>query len=514
MKSLFLLLALIATVPDFQTAVLRITGAGSAEDLDESTLERFRALSQHPLELNGASRSRLLASGLLTAFQAASLLEYRQSTGDILSFTELSLVDGFPPDFVDALRLFARLESSSPPGKRPSRKLHANLMLRAAAREQDGLSSAYGGKLKATLGQTYELNWAGRTAYSGGQVFPGTVSAAAYGRKNLGKIVLGHFNARFGQGLAQWSGFSLQPYGSVNSLRRSGTGISATGSFSPEHCGVAADFDLGRWNVAAAWSVPDKLPMAHVCYVSKTVTAGATVTGKALGVDWRIGVPNVSIYGELAWKSGLQAIAGAMWVPSYGKKVAAVCRYIDGVPEVIAGAGSYTFDAVAALSSGQFRAIVKYAPAIDSGPLKITPALRLAARHKDEWRLESRGELQFDYAGWMLRSRIDLVHCNEYSWLVNAEAARTAGPVIAYVRWTLFRVDNWDDRIYVYERDIPGSFNVPAYYGKGWSISLTGSWKPSPRHAFHYRLCYLSYPWTTTPKPSKLEVKLQYQLSL
>lgn len=47
----------------------------------------------------------------------------------------------------------------------------------------------------------------------------------------------------------------------------------------------------------------------------------------------------------------------------------------------------------------------------------------------------------------------------------------------AYLRVTGFVIDNWPDRIYVYERDAPGTFSVPAYYGRGASFSAVGSAK-------------------------------------
>ena len=75
--------------------LLRITGASSEEDLDEQEVERYMRFLSHPLEINSASRSRLLSSGLLTRYQVASLEEYRSVYGDVLSFSELSLVDGF-----------------------------------------------------------------------------------------------------------------------------------------------------------------------------------------------------------------------------------------------------------------------------------------------------------------------------------------------------------------------------------------------------------------------------------
>ena len=514
MKTLCILFAVLSAAPSFESSVLRITGAGCIEELDETTLERFRGLSLHPVELNSATRSRLLSCGLFTAFQAASLLDYRGRTGDVLSFAELSLVDGFGESFTEALQAFVRLDPSGPPGERRSGRFHADAMIRGVVRASDDTLHAGGGKLRLRWGEIAELNWSTRTTYADGKIRPGTVSAAAYGRKWLGKLVLGHFGARFGQGLVQWSGFSMQPYGSVNALRRAGTGFSATGSFSPELCGVAADFDLGRWSVGAAYSFKERLPIAAVSYLTRSFTVGVTVAGKAVSTDWRIGFKDVSVYGELAWKDGLRALAGVMWVPAYGSKIAALARYTGGEPEIVAGAGTKSLDAVLALSGKQFRSMLKYSPSIGSGALVFTPSARLAARFAGTWRLEGRAEVQLDCQGWTARSRLDIVHCDETSWLINAEAGRAEGKLKAYLRWTLFRAEQWNDRIYVYERDAPGSFNVPAYYGKGWSLSLYAAWRPSRRHALYVRASYLSYPWMEQPKPARAELKIQYQLSI
>lgn len=517
MKALLLILSLALAakpLPGFDQAVITLTGASCMEDLDESTVERFYALAAHPIDLNAAGRSRLLSCGLFNAFQVASLLEYRQNTGDVLSYTELALVDGFPEAVVEALRLFTVLVSSGPPGKKRNTKPHNDLMMRAAVRRDDESAVAGGFKYKLALGERAELNWGTRTTYSDGRLRPGTISAAVYGRRHLGKLVLGHFNARFGQGMALWSGFSISPYSSVSSLVRSGTGFSATSSFSPQLCGIAADFDFGRWNAGCAYSFKGNLPIAVASYASKTFTVGITATNSVISASWRIGFPNIATFGELAWKGNLAAACGLMWVPSYGRKIAVLCRYSEGVPETFAGIGTQSLDAVAALSPSQQRLTVKWSPHLEKGWLTVTPALRFAAKHNDELRLEGRGELQLDAAGWMLRSRLDIIHCSSYSWLFNAEAGHTEGVLRAWLRWTLFRVENWPDRIYVYERDAPGNFNVPAYYGKGWSISAYAAAKPSRRHTIYLRLSYIAYPWNITDKPSRAEVKLQYQLSL
>lgn len=158
--------------------------------------------------------------------------------------------------------------------------------------------------------------------------------------------------------------------------------------------------------------------------------------------------------------------------------------------------------------------MVKYAPEFHLGGLSFTPSVRFAARKTDLLRLEGRGELKFSVDKFKLNSRLDVEHCKAISWLANAEAGYDSGAFKLWLRGTLFCIDNWDDRIYVYERDAPGNFNVPAYYGRGWNASLTGGWKPSRKHAIYIRLSYVEYPWMTVDKPSKAEVKLQYMLSL
>ena len=57
------------------------------------------------------------------------------------------------------------------------------------------------------------------------------------------------------------------------------------------------------------------------------------------------------------------------------------------------------------------------------------------------------------------------------------EGGRKTDCLSTYLRGTVFKIDNWDDRIYSYERDAPGNFSVPAYYGRGVSLAWTGGCK-------------------------------------
>ena len=86
---------LFAQRPSEEEAVLRVVGVMQIEDADAEDVERLTDLLRHPVRINAAGRRELEAAGLFTPFQIASLLDYRERHGDIMSLTELSSVDGF-----------------------------------------------------------------------------------------------------------------------------------------------------------------------------------------------------------------------------------------------------------------------------------------------------------------------------------------------------------------------------------------------------------------------------------
>ena len=82
-----------------------------------------------------------------------------------------------------------------------------------------------------------------------------------------------------------------------------------------------------------------------------------------------------------------------------------------------------------------------------------------------------------------------------------------------HVRQGIFLIDDWDDRIYVYERDAPGSFNSPAMYGRGLWTSAAAALKISRRIRLYMRAAFTAYPLMEEEKkkPGKAELKLQIQ---
>ena len=627
--------------PGFEEAVLVLTGASCIEDLSEEELLRWEALAAHPADLNMAGRSRLMASGLLSQFQVASLLDYRGRTGAVLSWSELALVDGFTPEIVEALKVFATLGpaasggvgGASPPGHRESLTLDGSVTLKGGWRPGSGSGTdgfwegaAYAGgvKLEAALGERAALFLSARNTLSDARFKSPTFSAAYYGWRALGQVVVGHFNARFGQGLVLWSGFRMSGYSSIGAFRRNGNGFSPTGSYSPSLLGVASDWHFGPWRLSAAYFINDKLPILNLTRTGRTSTFGLTATSRAAGFEARWSLPGGwSLFGEVAseWAAGkavsssttslatvvsslnqatgtgavissnfrswlrtVSAVAGAVRVPSYGYKWALLGRWFwPGSKEYSGLALGYagpsletTLDAGCRLSDNQLqiKSVTQWKPVFElaAGPLLLRPQLRLIARWRPELspsstrtqdlRLELRGVLAAEYGPWLLSGRYDAVWYRDFAWSWYAEAGRkTDASWAVYLRGGIFKVDNWDDRIYVYERDAPGSFTVPARYGRGWNASLYAAWhlprrarpgrsrsrhslwqhSPSEsqalipgstrdlqpgssssgavrpasslpsRHSVWLRLETVQYPWNLTPKPARLEARLQYR---
>ncbi len=70
-------------------ALLRLMGAEDPEYIDAAEAERLAAYLERPMKINMESLASLVASGLMSRYQAAALDDYRSRHGDILSFMEL-----------------------------------------------------------------------------------------------------------------------------------------------------------------------------------------------------------------------------------------------------------------------------------------------------------------------------------------------------------------------------------------------------------------------------------------
>ena len=683
MKLLFLLSLILAMqiqrqqLSRFEDAVLLLCGAGTLEELSEDEWERYRHLADHPLDLNACTRSAMLSSGLFSPFQAASLLDRRMRDGDILSYTELGYTDGFTPELARALSHFVVLRSRNPPGKPSVPQLHASLLLRtscsgsssvpaaraalqtAAAHSTSGANStasgknpsvatsstasgknpsaatsssasgkndpfsgsaAFGIKTAISLEGRLDAFWSARKSYSDRTFGPGTISLAIYGKSIPGRILLGDYSARFGQGLLLWSGFSIAGFSSVQSFRRNASGLSASSSFTRTLHGIGLDLALGRSTISAVWSTPvqsttPRLLALNYNHIFRTSSTGATLLADpgrlyAASIDFRAGLPRLSLSGEFAFEllpaSASAALApapasvaasatvpslaapavaasasvapvsaasatpqpdspaaifvpagllSAVWTPSYGTRLAVLARYYPqnwsqlaaSPPSAFSTAkdefGSaflfqsarYTLslDLARRLSEAnwQYRLLasanlpfrlglpgrtqrkVNSSTGID-GTISVRSLSRFRPSQSLPFRQDLRCDLKLELNRLKLNTRCNLLWCRNFAMLGYIEPGFSDQFFSLWFRLTGYSVPSWDDRISTWERDIPGSFTVPARYGKGLALSCTSSLtiqRKRLRHRLNARLSYDVYSRkeTLTRKP---ELKLQYRM--
>ena len=673
----------------FEDAVLLLCGAGTLEELSEDEWERYRHLADHPLDLNACTRSAMLSSGLFSPFQAASVLDRRMRDGDILSYTELGYTDGFTPELARALSHFVVLRSRNPPGKPSVPQLHASLLLRtscsgsssvpaaraalqtAAAHSTSGANSTASGKNPSaatsssasgkndpfsgsaafgintaiSLEARLDAFWSARKSYSDRTFGPGTISLAIYGKSIPGRILLGDYSARFGQGLLLWSGFSIAGFSSVQSFRRNASGLSASSSFTRTLHGIGLDLALGRSTISAVWSTPvqstsPRLLALNYNHIFRTSSTGATLLADpgrlyAASIDFRAGLPRLSLSGEFAFEllpaSASAALApapasvaasaavpslaapavvasasasaalvtasaavpslaapavaasasvapvsaasatpqpdspaaifvpagllSAVWTPSYGTRLAILARYYPqnwsqlaaSPPSAFSTAkdefGSaflfqsarYTLslDLARRLSEAnwQYRLLassnlpfrlglpgrtqrkVNNSTGID-GTISVRSLSRFRPSQSLPFRQDLRCDLKLELNRLKLNTRCNLLWCRNFAMLGYIEPGFSDQFFSLWFRLTGYSVPSWDDRISTWERDIPGSFTVPARYGKGLALSCTSSLtiqRKRLRHRLNARLSYDVYSRkeTLTRKP---ELKLQYRM--
>ncbi|MGN0201406.1 MAG: hypothetical protein ACI399_00685 [Candidatus Cryptobacteroides sp.] len=575
-------------------AIAVLTGAEDIESLESSEVEMYESLLEHPLDLNRSSRARLLSSGLFTPFQVASLLDSRDSGGEILSLTELSLLPGFSPDFVRSLAPFVRLTSHGLPGRPPDDSIppKSSFLTRTALRNSD---FSWGVKAKTALGDLFSLCAAASSSYNDGKAFPpsawGLSASFSPGKGNF-RLIAGDFNARFGQGLVLWSGMSMSGFSTLSSFWKRPAGLSQSWSYSGTgtHRGLAADFRAGRFVLSSFISFPglrdwcqngkpprvSVLPALNLTWYGKNGQLGLsafwqseTIGGTPNGLFYQAG-GKVSTDGRWNWKgcslwwegsldcfSQAFACVGGISLPLGGDwRIAAVARLY---PSEYSTSGAAAVHAWTKVSDEAGVAIgiekrkmgltldlarkwndpsVRQAKLLLKCPVKISDCSVLSLRISERFRpyeevlvhrLSARVDLDWSTAGisplygesdgdaWKARFRLEGLHSRSFAALSYIEAGRKSGGFSAYLRGTVFFIDNWDDRIYSYERDAPGSFNVPAYYGRGVCGSavcsakfvLGGTRRRRTVLRIYSRLSILRYPFMTEPRSSATEFKLQ-----
>ena len=494
MKAL-LILALCAQ-PD--SLVLAVSGASSMEDLDESQIELYQHLETNPVNINFASRSALLSCGLFTQYQVVSLIEYRTRWGDILSTAELAAVDGFSESFVRAVAPYVSLRTRAPAGQSSAAsERRGEASARAWARSEDGAGTlSYAGKVKYGVGSLLSAGVAFKRSYAPGLSLPEVLnwSVAVYGRRIPVTLIAGDFNARLGQGMLLWSGFSLSGVSSISAFYKRPSGLSPSVSYTPTGLrGAAAQLELGQFTLSAALAAPTRkglagTAIAGLSWYGLRAQAGLNAVRSAHGTaglsgDFRLNAGKTDLFGEAAWVSDtgqLRGLAGAVINFDYDIKLAG--RAYWQPDKAAAALGFQYLQNFASIEAGMKKDVgtIKY---LVSAPLTlpgdISATLRLKGRlEKDKGAYNAfRATIDWTPSRWRLRLLTDLAKGASFSGLAYLEPGFVTDSFSLYARATLFSASTWDERIYIYERDAPGNFNMKAYYGRGWAASAVAGWK-------------------------------------
>ena len=528
-------------------------GVTEVEQLDAVVYERFTDLLSHPLCIN-APESALVASGLFSPFQVASIGDYRASHGDILSAMELSLVDGFNQEKVTRLRPFLRFDGRL---DAPATGVHGDVI----GQGKWSGEAAWKAKARVTVGERFGAAW----SPSGSRYL--LVSGSRW------QLLLGDFRARFGQGLVLWNSFSMTGVSTPSALARTSSGISPTWSWTDGQTlrGVAGSARWGRIRTSAFVHWRDGLQTgANALLLLRRGQVGATVLRREkrenedgqllISLDFFHALGRAEVFGEIALDALPQAVAtiGGVRFPAGDRfRWAAAARYYPALfSSALGGAlrsstkvgnetGLSFTGAYASERRQTLRGVTGFGNSVQVLRLLLTADLcravdgqkrQLKAVGRMDWqmtgawalqvqlterlrrgyntpdnRTELRTDLRWSNGRLSATTRLHAVTSEKAALLLYQEGGWKDAKTALYLRGTLFCADSWQDRIYAYERDAPGSFSVPAFYGRGWKLSLMAGRKArfrSLRFQGYLKASLLSYPWTSD-KSAKGELKCQ-----
>ena len=528
-------------------AIMTFLGTDDPQEIDSDEVERLEFLMDHHLRINHAHQQELREAGIFSQYQTAVLSDYISRHGAVKTFMELSFLDGFNEGFVRKISPFIDLSVN----EHPDSFLRQEVAVRGSGKWQESQdpAAAYAMKYRINASDLLTGTVAVSRPYGASSVAPSVFSVSigwSPARWPL-KVIVGDFNARFGQGLTLWNNSFMTSLTTPDNFMKRPTGVSQPWSFTGSNAltGVAAEVSVGHWQASVLASFPGiknvqsgklqfmpafnlsrfgrfgHISFTNVLYLPLTPSApGLSVKS---GIDAAFCINGVNLFGEMScdWVSMKPNIlAGTRFRAGERTDMAVLARVFLGDQYGLACSGMHTLrkdlltwvlDAVSNSSGHQIKALVTYERSFsDSWKLKF----RLSERIRT-WglplRTDARADIVYTAVRWTSSLRLNILGSDKTGYLSYAEAGYIGDKLTAYLRQGIFFIDDWDDRIYVYERDAPGSFNVPAMYGRGVWASLTASLRLSSSLRLHSRASFTSYPFMQKKKPGKAELKLQLQ---
>jgi len=236
-----------------------------SEDGDLSNLiEIYTYLKKHPLNLNYAKKEEMMELQLLSEIQINHLIHHREQNGYLMTIYELQSIEGFDVQIIKKILPYVYVSNyfnSSFYSVNEMLKYgkHEYVMrLQRIIEKQSGYMKP-DSLTKATKPNSYYLGDPNRIFARYHFQYNNSVSVAFSGEKDAGEeffkgtqkkgfdfysghigiknikfvktLVIGDYQATFGQGLTLWQGFAFGKSSSIMSIKRYGSGIKAYQSF-------------------------------------------------------------------------------------------------------------------------------------------------------------------------------------------------------------------------------------------------------------------------------------------
>lgn len=243
--------------------------------------ENVQLLLNNPIPVNFATKNDLAQIPYLNIFQIANLLRYRDETGPLYGDFELKAIKGFDETTIAQIKPFLSFATQAKiPNLKPEniyRYSHHNLLARSifdlqtrAGYKQEATSPYLGnpGNYYLRYRGSYKNNLsAGFTAQQDpGEPFGGPLQNSAIdflsghlALQNYGKLktlIVGDFQAEFGQGLALWSSLAFGKGAETVEIKRYARGFRPfTGAEENRFLrGVASTWQLQNFELSAFYS--------------------------------------------------------------------------------------------------------------------------------------------------------------------------------------------------------------------------------------------------------------------
>lgn len=536
------------------------------ENADSEEVERLSAMLRRPVNINLASEQELVSTALFSRYQIASLMDYRKRSGAVLSFMELASLDGFGDNYVSRIRPFLALNSSDVSS---DMSCDSELTLRTAVKDT---RYSYAARYSLEVGDVCSASVGLTRSLDSGTHYPDAITFhLGWESRSLPlKLIAGDFNARFGQGLLMWNGLMMNNLSSPSVFMRRPSGITPSRSFTGNYSntGLSCELQLGRFIVSAMTSVPGirkmvskptevgLLPALNVTFLTRNGQVGIshytefsglhpsvslTIPSMKTSTDMAFCFKGVDVFSELCYEwveRSVSGLAGTVFPAGESLDLAAVVRF-DRKEYAMAmsgelNAGRWMVSRGSESSERRLRGTLsadfvhRPQPKDPSKDYSFQAYLRTqwTCHLSESWLLSLRMTERIRNSGNLFRTdvrmdvgwhserfsalcRLNVLNCVYTSFLTYVEGSFKNKRFACHLRQGMFMVDDWNDRIYVYERDAPGCFNVPAFYGRGLWTSLVTSWRFSRMFKLYLRGGYTSYAFMNEKKPGKAELRLQ-----